>query len=375
MKNGMSLQDLLTEVIRQNEEKRDYTTSTQDNIRMVYQPEVDTEAFIVLLKNGSDILERFTITDNAHQQISTRLGIPVKYYRRLLADHTDLVVTQVNALFEREPQSRLVRVLDGKVRAFLSNRYLRLDNAQVLEETLPIVVNGDLQTELLSTNVGENKMHLKCLFTGDELAQEITNKTKTGETRIIRPGFRISNSETGHGSLNVEGFFYDGYCTNGQVYNMENAISFRRTHLGAKLVEGNDFQVVSDKTKRLEDAAIVSQVQDILTAMSSKEFADSMGDTLRAKTQTPECKNPRAAVELAVKELSLKESEGDSILETFLQDGDYSQWGLSSAVTAVANQDDVTYERACDLENVGAKILSLSLNAWTSFATVNKVAA
>ncbi len=373
MKEGMTLEALLTEVTRQNSVKRDFVASTESNVRMIEATDMPNKVGVVLLKDGATELERFSITENAHKQIAGRLQIPSKYYMRLLADHRDLIIAQVNALFEREPASRLFRALDGKLRAFLSDKFLRLDNAQVLEQTLPAIVKGELETQLLSTNVGENHMHIKCLFTGDELAQEITANTRTGVMRTVRPGFRMSNSETGHGSLKLEAFFYDGYCLNGQVYNVEEAFSFRRTHLGGRLIEGVDFEVLSEKSRKLEDATIISQISDVMGAIAKPEFAQAMGDKLRAAANTPNVKEPVAAVELAVKELELREGESDSILETFIKDGDYSKWGLASAVTSVANDDDTTYERACELENIGAKVLELSLQQWTRFVVAEKV--
>jgi len=373
VKEGMTLEALLTEVTRQNSVKRDFVASTESNVRMIEATDMPNKVGVVLLKDGATELERFSITENAHKQIAGRLQIPSKYYMRLLADHRDLIIAQVNALFEREPASRLFRALDGKLRAFLSDKFLRLDNAQVLEQTLPAIVKGELETQLLSTNVGENHMHIKCLFTGDELAQDITDRTRTGEPRIVRPGFRMSNSETGHGSLKLEAFFYDGYCLNGQVFGLQEAFTFRRTHLGGRLIEGVDFEVLSEKSRELEDKTIISQVSDVMGAIAKPEFAQAMGDKLRAAARTPDVKEPVAAVELAVKELELREGESDSILETFIKDGDYSKWGLASAVTSVANDDDTTYERACELENIGAKVLELSLHQWTRFVEAEKV--
>jgi len=371
----MSLEALLTEVQRQNTVKKDFVASTQDNVRMVEAPDLPLGVAVVMKKDGAAELERFTISEHAHKQIAARLTIPSRYYMRLLQDHRDLVIHQVNALFEREPASRLFRTLDGTLRAFLSDRYLRLDNKDVLEQTLPAIVKGDLETKLLSTNVGENKMNVKVLFTGDELAHEVTSRTKDGSPRIIRPGFRMSNSETGSGTLAIEGFFYDGYCLNGCVYGKIDAFSFKRTHLGGRLIEGANFEVISDESRELEDKAIISQVSDVMKSMANPEFAQTMVDRLRATTESGDVKSPVGAVDLAVKELDLREEEKESILTTFIEDRDYSQWGLASAVTAVANKDDTTYERACELENVGANIIDLNRSQWTRFIQAEKVAA
>lgn len=375
MKAGMSLEALLTEVQRQNEVKRDFTTSTEDNVRMVECEDLPNGVAVVMLKDGAAELERFAVSEQAHKQIAARLNIPSRYYLRLLADHRDLVVHQVNALFEREPAARLFRTLDGTLRAFLSDRYLRLDNNDVLEQTLPAIVKGELETQLLSTNVGENKMHMKVLFTGDELAHEVTSRTKDGSTRIIKPGFRMSNSETGQGTLAIEGFFYDGYCLNGCVFGKIDAFSFKRTHLGGRLIEGVDFEVLSDQSRELEDKAIISQVSDVMTALANPEFAQKMVTRLRATTETGDVQSPIGAVDLAVKELDLREDEKETILTTFIEDRDYSQWGLASAITQVANKETTSYERACELENVGSNVIDLNQLQWNRFIQAEKIAA
>ncbi len=112
-----------------------------------------------------------------------------------------------------------------------------------------------------------------------------------------------------------------------------------------------------------------------MEAMSKPEFAQSMVDRLRTVTQTGDVESPVGAVDLAVKELDLREDEKESILTTFIEDRDYSQWGLASAVTAVANQEATSYERSCELENVGAQIIDLNQVQWNRFIKAEKIAA
>ena len=367
MQDHMNLETLLKRVIAENGEKRDFVTSTQDNIRMV---QIADEIKIVLLKDGAMQLEEFSITENAHRQIAGRLEIPFKYYGRLLQDHPDMVMQQVNQLFEREPKSRMIRVLGNKVRAFLSDRYRALDNKEVLEATLPAIYDqADMPTQVLGGNVTDDHMNLKVLFTGDDLASEITRKTRTGQPRIIRPGFRLTNSETGNGSLKFEAFFYDSYCLNGCVFGKQEGFSFSRNHIGGKLIEGVDYQVVSDETRELQDRTIIAEVRDGVKALSDRRFVDQMAEQLRAAANTESAQNPIATVETAVKELSIKDGEKDSILATFLADQDFSKWGLASAVTSVANDSNVaTLERANELEDIGSQILSLDMQQWHRLA-------
>lgn len=376
MQKAMNLQDLLSEVIRQGRNKQDKITNTQDNIRMVpaLPGESNGTPKLVLLRKGATELERYEIAEHAHQQIAGRLEIPWRYYNRLLSDHPDMVMDQVNKLFEREPATRLIRILDGQVRAFLSDRYLRLDNAEVLEHALPQIVKGGFQNEMLAAQVDSQGMHIKCVFTGEELAHKIT--TARGQDRIMRPGFRLSNSETGQGKFRIEGFFYDSYCKNGCVWGMKEVFSFERSHLGSRLIEGAEFMVVSSQTVQAMNDLVRSQTHDALATLSSPERVAQMAEALRKTANSEVCQHPIAAVDLAVKTLPILDREKEGILETFLRDGDYTQYGLAAAITEQANNSEkCTVQRAYELENIGAQLLQLSAKKWNAYATAELAAA
>jgi len=367
MKRGMTLESLLTTVVEQRKTKRDFVANTKESIAMVDAADMPNQVAIVLRKEGSAELERFSITENCHRQIAGRLQIPWKYYDRLLADHRDLVISQVNALFEREPQTRLLRTLDGKARAFLSDRYKVLDNDQVLEQVLPPIVHGDIQSQLLSSNITENKMFMKVLFTDDSLAQEI-GTTRNGTPDIVRPGAIVENSETGLGSMTTKGFFYRDFCLNGCVFGMTEIFSTKRIHLGGKLVANGEFEVFSDETKRKQNELIIAEVTDTMTALTNPENVQKMGDALRATKEGTQVKNAFAAVDQLAKEVPVRDSEKESIIENLLSDGDMTRWGMLNAVTKVANTDAVDYERACELENIGGQLLDMQMSQWNRIA-------
>jgi hypothetical protein len=188
----------------------------------------------------------------------------------------------------------------------------------------------------------------------------------------------LSNSETGGGSFNMEMFFYDSYCTNGCVFGQQNMFSFRRRHLGSKIDQrlvGSNLQIQSEKTAKLENELILSQVNDAISSFSDVSLVANMADQLRAAANTPKVQNPVAAVEAVAQELSLKESEKDSMLETFLRDRDYSKWGMASAVTEIANNEKiVSYDRANELEELGGKLLNLTGQQWDRFVKAEKQA-
>lgn len=385
MKRGMSLENLLTTVVEQNKTKRDFVANTKESIAMVDAPDMPQKVALVLRKEGEAELERFSISENCHRQIAGRLQIPLKYYFRLLEDHLDLVVTQVNALFQREPQTRLLRTLDGKARAFLSDKYKVLDNDQVLEQVLPPIVQGDIQSQMLSANISENNMYMKVLFTDDALAQDIGELARpsnhiggqnNGQTRdIVRPGAIIKNSETGMGSMVTEGFFYRDYCLNGCVYGVSNIFSTKRIHLGGKLVANGDFEVFSDETKRKQNELIIAEVTDTMKALTNPENVQKMGDALRATKEGAQVENAFAAVDQLAKEVDIRDGEKESVIQNMLEDGDFTRWGMINAVTKVANTDAVDYERACELEQIGGSLIDLHTSQWNRIANAEKVAA
>ena len=378
MKRGMSLENLLTTVIEQRDTKRDFVANTKEAVSMVKADDMPNGVALVLLKEGESELERFSITKNCHRQIAGRLRIPLKHYFRMLEDYRELIVNEVNAIFKNEPQTRLLRTLDGKARAFLSDVYRTIDNDEVIERALPPIVKGDVPSQLLSSNVSENAMHIKVLFTGDDLAQDIGELARpqnhiggqsNGTTRdIIRPGAVISNSETGHGRLRIDGFFYRDFCLNGCVYGTEEIFSYKRNHIGSRLEGNESFEVFSDETKRKQNELIIAEVTDSMKALTSVENVQKMGDSLRATKEGTEVKNAFAAVDQLAKEVDIRDGEKESIIENLLSDGDMSRWGMLNAVTKVANTDAVDYERACELENIGGQLIEMQMRQWDRIA-------
>jgi len=386
MKSGMTIEDLLTEVQRQSNAKKDYVASTQHDVRMVPMAGFPSDVAVVLQKGeSSDIaymdgdddralpLERLEVTEHAHRQIAGRLQIPWKFYARMLEDHQDIVIDAVNKLFEREPGTRLLRTMDNKLRAFLSNRYKRIDNDQVLGAALPEIVKGDLETTLLSSQVTDRNLYLKVLLTGEGMEQQI-GETRDGTPDIVKPGFSLRNSEIGAGSAEISAFFYRDFCYNGCVFGKADAFSYRRVHLGGTLIEGTDFEVMSDKSKKLEDEVILSQVTDVMHAIATPEFVNMMGNKLRSLKEGTKIENPVPAIEVLAKENGLTQTESDQVLQNLIEDRDYSRWGMVNAVTKVANSDAVDYDRASDLEVLGSKLIDINAANWKRISEAVPVA-
>jgi hypothetical protein len=95
-------------------------------------------------------------TDLALSQIGERVGIPTKYLRKMQEEAPRLLTTNVNHWFGERPETRMVRTLDGTARAFLSNRYMRVDNYDVAGTALPVLLNT-AGLRIASCEVTENR--------------------------------------------------------------------------------------------------------------------------------------------------------------------------------------------------------------------------
>lgn len=145
--------------------------------------------------------------------------------------------------------------------------------------------------------------------------------------------------------------------------------------MGGKLVANGEFEVFSDETKRKQNELIIAEVTDAMKALTNPENVQKMGDALRATKDTIVVENAFAGVDQLAKEVDIRDGEKESIIANFLQDGDFTKWGMVNAVTKIANTDAVDYDRACDLEKIGSQLIEMNTTQWNRIALAEKVAA
>lgn len=159
MKSGVTLQQMLTEVKRQSESKEDYLIAP-NRLRM---ESYGKEMFLHLSDDsGTELIEPMTITGIAHRQIGTHLRIPAAYYDRMREERPDLLAYNANTWFKQESSQRMLRTLDGSARAYLSNRYRRIDNIDIAGVTLPIL-GGLPDIRFESCQITESRMYIKAV--------------------------------------------------------------------------------------------------------------------------------------------------------------------------------------------------------------------
>ena len=161
MKQGRTLPEVLTELKRQNDAKRDFIGPAT---AFTLQPDGHT---FQVRHNSSGTLETFDTTDLFHRQVGSALGIPAKYYDLMRAQKPELLARNVNTWFADRDQSYMIRSMEyssGRIaRAMLSDRYRRIDNLEIASAILPLFM-GDSQFEVMSSEVTDNRMYIKISF-------------------------------------------------------------------------------------------------------------------------------------------------------------------------------------------------------------------
>lgn len=301
----------------------------------------------------------FNPTKLAVNQAGEFAGIPAKYVDRMREEAPTLLAQNFRHWFDQDPAVRMIRGLNQVdalpiARAFLSDRYRRLDNEDVAEAAIPVLIESQ-DIQVVSTEVTESRLYLKAVF------PKVQAEVRAGD--IIQAGVVISNSEVGLGSLSVSPLIYRLVCKNGLIRADE---AWRKYHVG-QVVQAVDMRLaLRDETKKAQDKALLMTLQDAVRAASADAFQRTV-EKMRIATEGDKVERPIKAVEVLARQVGLLQSEGDSILERLIRGQDYSRYGVMNAVTNLAN-DAQDYDRATELETIGGRILDLPASQWTTIA-------
>jgi hypothetical protein len=371
MKTGITVPELATEILRQARSKRDYVAPTT---ALRYAPPSVT-GDVLGSESEAMILEgvgQYAITDHAHSQLAEHLGIPMRYYQRMRAERPELLAANINTWLAAKPETRLVRTLDGQVRAFLSAKYRPLDHVDLAEAVLPVLQRLDV--EILSCAVTETRLHIKAV--DRRIATDIPTGIRLGEGHVwfdtLSPAIVISNSEVGAGALSIEAGVWTKLCTNLAIAASR---SMKKYHLGGRHELGDDLaDLLSDRTRQLTDAALWAQVRDVVAGAFEQAIFDALVGEIQQTTARRIEGDPVQVVEVTAKRFDLTDPERGGILNALIEAGDLSQYGLSNAITRYSQRDEVDYTRATALEHVGGHVLDLSPRDWQILTGPEKAA-
>lgn len=364
MKQGRTLIDIATELERQRHSAKDYI-APQGKIGL--EVSHDTGAPMLVGVNGP-----MAITSHTHGQLASHLEIPKTYYDKMLQEDPELLTRNVNTWLHKAPEERrMVRTLDNRVRAFLSNKYRPLDNFDLAEAVLPTLQKAGVQ--VMSAELTETRMYIKGILPSlsDTLPEGMaygghnqipgTIMGQSSHKGHLVAAIVISNSPVGAGALRVEPSVFTTWCTNLAIIAQA---AMKKYHIGRSFEEQANFEAYQDETRKADDKALWLKVRDVVVAaLNGDTFKIAVDQVRQAAGNHIKSEELAKVVEVTVKRLALPESTQGSILTHLAKGGDLSQWGLSSAITSAANALE-DYEDATLLERAGGKIISLAPQEW-----------
>lgn len=357
MKAGLTIEELAAEIMRQKEAKADYVVNTG---RLRMEP-CGTELVLRILdENNADRIEPLDISEQAHRQIGTHLSIPAKYYTRMLTEYPELLAENVNAWFEREGTARMLRVLDGRMRAFVSNRYLRIDHHEVSCAAIPVI--GEMpDIHFVSCQITDSRMYIKLVnpHMQEEIAPGIT----------VQSGLLITNSEVGLGSVSVQPLIYYPEVDAGMIVRTS---STKRVHSGPVYSVEENFHIPPEQSYLQDGSPFLEQIRNtVRDAVDEQMFEQTAAHIREAREAHFSADHVLDIVQAAGQEFGVTESEQDGVLEQLVTDNDMSRYGLANAVTR-HSQHIESYDRATALETIGYDILSMPSARWNR---INQAAA
>ena len=355
MLQGKTLVELAEELARQNNAKKDYLLDTRNMVM-----DADFNGAMLTMHDEQNSMDTILgINDIAHGQIGTELGIPKAYYEKMRRENPQLLAENVNTWFMQEPKVRMVRTLDGNARAFLSDRYRRIDNYDIANQVIPMLQDQNVKFE--SNEVTDSRLYIKVVN------ERLTREVKPGD--YVQSGVMITNSEVGLGRVTIQPLLYRLVCTNGMVVNAAKGSTSRR-HVGKRLTANDGYVLYANDTLLADDHALLLKIRDTIQAALDEVHFTSLIDQMKSATAVPiTTTHIPEMVQLAAPTFGFSKHEGEGILDHLIRGGDLSLYGFSNAVTRYA-QDVTSYDRSTELEEIGYNILNMPSRTWDALQAV-----
>lgn len=349
MKQQLSIQELAQQLDSRSKSKKDYIANSAA-LEMIQSPNGENPLLTGL--NGND----YPLTSHAHGQLATALGIPKRYYDKMRDESPELLTENVNTWFKKDSgKKRMIRTLDGDVRAVLSDSYRPLDNFDLAQTVLPILT--DKECDIKSCALTETKMYIKATLPGMRAA--------VGLNDIVEAGIVISNSEVGAGAVKIEPMVHRLVCLNGMIVADR---SMRKYHVGKGVEADFEMGILTTETRQADDKAFWLKVRDIVSGAFNEDLFIALTERMK-ETKGNLIINPNVVevVDNLKEKYRIGEGTGNSIMQHLIQGGDLSQFGLLNATTR-ASQDVENYDEATELERIGGKVIELSQKDWHEIA-------
>ncbi|WP_199512207.1 DUF932 domain-containing protein [Nucisporomicrobium flavum] len=328
----------------------------------------------LLTTTGVDLATgTFKLSDVALGGVGAKLSVPVDYLRRMGRENIPALDFNINTWLERDDRRFLVRCLRrstgssvGTARAFLSDRYLRIDNLDVLMAAIKGIEKAGVAVNIASCDLTDRRMYVR--FVSPEvqvMAPELLRNYRSpfdgrrgSDLPVISGGFLLKNSETGYGRYSLAPWLRIEVCSNGQTVERGTV---GRTHLGARITDDDGIVDPSAETMKALLQLITSQTVDTIRNYLNVDFvARAVADLERAAGVT--VRKPEATIKVVSQQLHYTQDQQDAILAHFIAGADLSAGGIMQAVTSVARSIDDA-DAAYRMETTASKALRLAAAA------------
>jgi len=340
--NYNTMEDLAREIERIEKAKVDYIVPHAS----IAMADDDTLAVATATEGG----EKFEIGQVAHQQISEKLAIPKRYYDAMGAI-PGLRAYNVNAWLKNSPdEHKLVRLLDKRVRAVLSDKFVPFDHFTVMQSFLPVMQNfADVEVRALALT--ELKMYVQIVF------PSLKAEVKVGD--VVQAGVVLSNSEVGYGAVDISTLIWRLVCSNGMIG--QSLVS--RYHVGKRITEEmQEMNIFKHDTVVAEIESFRLRLRDVFQHALTQDVFEKQVARLRIAAED-KIENPVRVVENVTRRFGFTEREKEGITANMMAEGDVTRWGLANSITALAKGID-NRDRQFTVEQVGDQVINLSAKDW-----------
>ena len=344
MKSQYNIEELASKLMENARNKKDMIVDTS---YMTAIANGDVKLHIEDKKLGID--DTYTMNNTCLNQIATKVGISKKYLDKMRDGHNALLQDNFNYWMHKTPKQQMIRTQGTTARAFLSDKYKRVDNEEIANTVLPILL--DKGYEIMSSAITDSKMYIKARL--PKLEREVTK----GD--VVQAGVTISNSEVGAGSVNVSPFIYRLICANGMTIN-DARLNSRHLTSSQATIDGV-WTVLSDEAKELDNRALLAKVKDVVLSTTDEvrfnQNVAKMTDATEIKI-----KSPTKVIEVLENRYDLSKLEGESILENLVNRRDDNQkfanlWSVVNSITALGNTME-DYDRGTKMQEIGGRLLN-----------------
>ncbi|GGJ75895.1 hypothetical protein GCM10010123_02280 [Pilimelia anulata] len=313
----------------------------------------------------------YGVNDIAQSGIADKLGIPTAYLRRMAGECPELYDENVNTWLARDPRRFLIRCLRGEAgtgvaRAFLSDRYNRIENLDVLLAALQGIRDSGTPVDIAGCDLSERRMYVRVTSPQVQvLSPQLLGNYRSpfdgrrgADLPVISGGFIIANSETGCGAFSVAPWLRFEVCRNGLVVK-QNAL--RRAHLGAQLTDEDGVIIASAETQRRNLDLITAKTTDAVRSFLDVDYVTRIVRELEVEAGA-EVADPDTTIKLVGQKLRYSDEQQTDILNHFIRGGDLSAGGIMHAVTSVA-QTLTDADAAHEMESTAIAALRLAAAA------------